>query len=227
MRFFPALSLALATALSAPASLASESAWQLQKDKDGIQIHTRPVAGWTIHEVRGTTRIEARLSSLVAVLEDPTATPELADIVEHSEVRNRESATRYQLYSRMKMPWPVSDRDILNQREIRQDPQTHAVTIIDTATAGQMPPDKDYVRIVKSRQQWTLTPLADGGVQVESLLLSDPAGPIPSSIINAMSVSTPFNSLSKLRELAVRPKYADARLTHIAEAESKAASSIR
>ncbi|MDP9142665.1 MAG: hypothetical protein M3O62_17985 [Pseudomonadota bacterium] len=227
MRIFPAVLFALAAALAPPAVTASEAAWQQQKDKDGIQIHTRPVAGWTINEVRGVTRIDARLSSIVAVLEDPLATPELADIVEHSEVRDRESATRYQIYSMMKMPWPVSDRDILNQREISQDPKTHTVTITDIATANLMPLNKDYVRIVKSRQQWTLTPLAAGGVQVESLLLSDPAGPIPASIINAMSISTPFNSLSKLRELALRPKYVNASLPHIAEAADTATSAIR
>ncbi len=218
MRIFPAALFALAAALAVPAIAAGETAWQQQKDKDGIQIYTRPVPGWTIHEVRGVTRIDARLSGIVAVLEDPLATLELADIVEHSEIRNRESATRYQIYSMMKMPWPVSDRDILNQREISQDPKTHTVTIADTATTDLMPLKNDYVRIVKSRQQWTLTPLAGGGVQVESLLLSDPAGPIPSSIINAMSISTPFNSLSKLRELVQRPKYVNASLPHITEA---------
>ncbi len=227
MRIFPAVLFALAAALAAPAVLAGETAWQPQKDKDGIQIYTRPVQGWTIHEVRGVTRIDARLSSIVAVIEDPVATLELTDIVEHSEVQSRESATRYRVYSMMKMPWPVSDRDILNQRDISQDPQTRTVTITDTATSDLTPLKKGYVRIVKSRQQWTLTPLAEGGVQVESLLLSDPAGPIPSSIVNAMSIGTPFKTLSKLRELALRPKYAEASLPHIAEATGAATSAIR
>lgn len=207
----------LVVAATATSALAADAAWKLQKDKDGIQVSTRPVAGWQIHEVRGQVSIEARLSSLVAVITDETATPELTDLVEHSEVQNRESDTRYQIYARMKMPWPVSNRDIVNQREVVQDPQTLAVTITDAATSTGQPPNKDYVRIVKSTQRWILTPQADGSVQVESYILSDPAGPIPSSIINAMSVSTPFRTLTKLRELVKRPKYADAKLSYITE----------
>ncbi len=210
-----ALVMLAATATAAVA--ADTGGWKLQKDKDGIQISSRAVAGWDIHEVRGQVRIDARLSSLVAVITDESATPELTDLVEHSEVQNRESDTRYQIYARMKMPWPVSNRDIVNQREVVQDPQTRAVTITDTATSAGQPPNKDYVRIVRSTQRWVLTPQADGGVLVDSYILSDPAGPIPSSIINAMSVSTPFKTLTKLRELVKRPKYADAKLTYVAE----------
>lgn len=214
-RFCTALAVLAGTISAAAAGNVGD--WKLQKDKDGIQISTRPVAGWEIHEVRGQVRIDARLSSVVAVITDEAATPELTDLVEHSEVQNRESDTRYQTYARMKMPWPVSDRDIVNQRDVVQDPQTLAVTITDTATTSGVPPNKDYVRIVKSTQRWVLTPQADGGVLVDSYILSDPAGPIPSSIINAMSVSTPFKTLTKLRELVKRPKYADAKLSYITD----------
>lgn len=209
--------LVAAFAVLAAASAAAEGGWTQRKDADGIQISSRAVAGWEIHEVRGQARIDARLSSLVALITDESATPELTDLVEQAEVQNRQSDTRYQVYARMKMPWPVSNRDIVNQREIVQDPQTLAVTITDSAINGGPSPAKGYVRIVRSTQRWILTPQADGGVQVESHILSDPAGPIPSSIVNAMSVSTPFKTLEKLRELVKRPKYAEARLGYIAE----------
>src|SRR3546814_16582030 len=84
----------------------------------------------------------------------------------------------------MKMPWPVSNRDIVNQREIRQDPVTKVVTIIDTALPDAEP-RKDYVRIVKSHQQWRLPPTADGQTTVQIQLLSDPGG-IPAALITAM-----------------------------------------
>src|SRR3546814_7806779 len=85
-------------------------------------------------------------------------------------------------------------------------PVTKVVTIIDTALPDAEP-RKDYVRIVKSHQQWRLTPTADGQTTVQIQLLSDPGG-IPAALINAMSVSSPFNPLSNLRKLAKQPKYA-------------------
>lgn len=208
--------MAVAVILAAPLA-AADAGWQLKKDKDGIQIHSRAVAGWEINEIRSSARIDARLSSIVAVITDVSAAHELTDIVASSEILRRDSDTRSRIYSVMKMPWPVSNRDILADRQISQDRKTRVVTITNTAVADGLPPKKDLVRIVKSRQQWTLTPLPQGGVHAELLLLADPNGPIPASVINAMSVGTPFKSMGQLKAMAQRPKYANASLPFIAE----------
>jgi hypothetical protein len=207
--------------LASPFARATEADWKLEKDADGIQIYTRAVDGWQIREMRGVTRVDARLASVVAVIHDVSALHELSDVVASSEIRKHESDTRYQVYSMMKMPWPVSNRDILNQRSIAQDPTTLVVTIVDTATEDQLPLKNDYVRILKSRQQWTLTPQAGGGVAVETRTLSDPNGPIPAALINSMAVSTPFKTLSKLKQMAQRPAYAQATLAFIKEPPAK------
>lgn len=204
----------LLLALSSPAWSAEEG-WRQEKDQDGIQIYTRAVDGWSIREIRGVTRFRGRLTSLVAVIDDAAASPELNEFVAKASVEKRDSATRYQLYSLTDMPWPLTDRDVLTQREIVQDKATLAVTITDVAIDNVMPAKKGLVRIVKSRQQWTLTPVPEGGVRVEWRTLTDPAGPIPSSLLNALSVSTPFTTLGKLKDLAQRPKYAQARLAFV------------
>ena len=206
-----------ALALAAATARGEDADWRLEKDRDGIQLYTRAVPGWAIREIRGVTRVPARLSALVAVIHDVPNARELSDLVETAEVTQRDSEARYRVYSTIDMPWPVGDRDIVTQREITQDPATLAVTITDTAQAG-VPRVEGLVRIEKSRQQWTLQPLADGAVAVDVHLLSDPAGPIPASLINAMSVSTPLQMLGKLREMAQRPQYAGAQLGFVRDA---------
>lgn len=198
-------------------AVAAEEAWRVDKDKDGIRISTRAVEGWTIREIRGETRYTGRLSSLVAAISDPAAAPALNEFVVESTVQNRDSDTRYQQYSLTKMPWPLTDRDVLMQREIAQDPATLAVTIADTAISEGMAEKKNLVRIKRSRQQWTLTPTADGSVAVELRMLTDPNGPIPSSLLNKLSISTPFRTLGELKELAQGPKYAQAQLAFVKE----------
>jgi hypothetical protein len=207
-----------ALALACPEVRSDEDGWRLEKDKDGIQVYTRAVQGWSIRELRGVTRIPAPLSSLVAVIYDVRASRELIDVVSEAEIQHRESDTRYQIYSAMKLPWPISARDILNQREIKQNKSSLAVTITDVAVQDAIAPRKGFVRIVKSRHEWTFEPTTEGAVLVEMRTLSDPAGPIPASLINAMSVSTPFKTLSKLREMAQRSEYAHAKLSFIEEA---------
>lgn len=219
MRSWSCILAVLAIVLGSPGAWSNEDGWELKKDKDGIRIYSRAVEGWEIHETRGVAHIPGRLSSAVAVIDDVPALHDLADVVAHAEVRTRESPTRYQFYSLIKMPWPVSDRDLLNQREIAQDGSTLAVTITDEATAGAPPPGKGVVRIVRSHQEWRLTPAADGGIDVQIQMLSDPAGPIPAAIINAMSVGTPFDTLTNLRSLVQKPKYANAGLAFIKDAK--------
>jgi hypothetical protein len=201
--------------LSAPSRAAADD-WRLEKERDGAQISTRAVAGWSIREIRGSARIPARLSAIVAVLCDPEATHELNDLTVESKIVQRDSDTRYQFYNAMKLSWPVSDRDIVNQRRISQEPASGVVTLDDTAIGDTVPPRKGYVRMEKSHQSWTLTP-AGNEVAVEMRALSDPNGPIPSAIINLMAVDAPLKTLLRLKELAQTPKYADAQLAFIKE----------
>lgn len=210
--------MALVLAIMSCAVLAADEPWKLEKSDSGIQVHSRAVEGWTLRETRGTISVHARLSSLVAAITDTNIVHELNDVVRSASIRQHESDTRYQIYSVMAMPWPLADRDILNQREIRQDPDKLTVTIADVAAQGLMPSQEGRVRIVKSRQLWTLTPLEGGTVAIEMRTLADPAGPIPTSLINAMSGSMPFNTLRKLRDIAQREPYANARLAFIKEA---------
>lgn len=216
IRLRPLLALLL-LAMFAPLAQSADEGWKLEKDQGGIQVYSRAVDGWKIREIRSVTRVPARLSSVVAVVGDVAAAPKLSDIVSESVIHQRQSDTRQQLYTVIRMPWPLDDRDLLTQREIRQDPATLAVTISNVALAEGLSPKKGRVRITQSRQQWQLTPEADGRVLAEMRSLTDPAGPIPSSVINSMSVGAPFSTMEKLRTLVQSEKYRQASLGYIRE----------
>lgn len=209
---------ALILLLVAPFAQAADEGWRLEKDQGGIQIYTRAVEGYKIREIRGVVRVQAPVSAVAAMLADPAVTPQISETVSLAKVLRRQGAQRSQIYQVLDMPWPLDDRDIVVQREIRQDPKTYAVVIADSATPDAAPAEKGRVRVQKSRTQWTLTPQADGTVETEMRALTDPNGPIPASVINSMSVGVPFKSLDKLRTLAQQPKYRQGKLDFIKEA---------
>lgn len=216
LRLLPLLTL-LCLVLSTPLAQAAEEGWKLEKDADGIQVYTRAVAGESIREIRAVTEVSARLTSVVAALEDVSAMSQLSDVISEAMVLTQQSATRSQVYSVLKMPWPLDDRDMVNQREVRQDSVTLAVAITSIAAPGAVPPKKGRVRIQKSRQEWRLTPQGGERVRAEMRALTDPNGPIPASVINAMSVGTPFKSMQQLRALVQLPKYRQASREYITE----------
>lgn len=203
LRPFVALVLvSMLSSLSAQASAQASAEWRAEKEENGIRIESRAVPGWEIREMRGTAHFDGDVQSLVAVIEDVSVAPQLNEFVVESKVVQRDSESRYRVYTLTKMPWPLKDRDVLMQRVIERDPHSGAVTITDSALAEGVPEKKGLVRIVRSHNRWTLTPTAEGGVQIELLMLSDPAGPIPTSIINSMSVNTPLKTLNELIKLA-------------------------
>jgi len=200
-------------AVTTPSS--AEPGWQLRKDADGIRVYSRPLDGWTIHEIKGEVHLKAPLASILAVIDDVPRQSSLSEVVASSKVSRRDSKTRYQYYSVIEMPWPLKDRDIVSERQIKQDPVSLEVVVTDTAAPDALPLQKSLVRIMKSRQVWTMTPRADG-VDVQMRVLSDPNGPIPASVVNAMSVGTPFRTLQNLRRLALQEPYKTAQPGFIA-----------
>lgn len=202
--------------LAGPAA-AKDADWRLEKDEAGIQVHTRAVDGSAYRAIRGTTRVRGRLSSIVALLQDPEYWPKLNKLFSSVRVHKQVSPTESLLHIRMDMPWPVTDRDLLSRRQVAQNPVSGAVSITEIATTGLKNPEKSYVRIVRSSQRWILTPNRDGTVDLEWSTHTDPNGPIPAAIVNHLSVGAPFNSLTTLRAAIEAGEYRDAVLAYIVD----------
>lgn len=190
--------------------------WHLEKSHDGIQIYSRAVAGWDIHETRGVARISGHLSSFAAVLDNVKSLGDLSPMVSGAEVVQCDGPAAYRYHARIDMPWPVTDREVYYQRTIAQNHETLELTVTD-AVLAESPNHKGLVRMTKGRQQWRVTPLANGENQVEVQILSDPGGPIPSSLINMMSQGAPLDALQRMRRLVNDPRYVDADLPWIKE----------
>lgn len=217
MKYF-ALLLACALQFSAFTLFASEN-WDLKKDRDGIQIYTRKVEGSPFKQVRGVMRINARLSSLVALIRDAKACPDWADRCGESWVHEKISDTEEYVYTLNNLPWPVSDRDVLAHVRWSQSPDNLAVTMLSSATEGLLEKNKGIVRLTEANAQWIFTPLPSGEVEVVTLAHINPAGPLPAWVTNLLLVDAPFNTLTKLRETVKDEKYLNAGFGFISEPE--------
>ncbi|MBD2860148.1 hypothetical protein IB286_14190 [Spongiibacter sp. KMU-158] len=196
---------------------ADEAAWRLEKDSNGILIATRPVEGSAYREIRASTTIEGRVSSIVALLQDMSYWPKLNKIISSAELLQQLNASESQLYFQMDMPWPVTDRDVLYHRTIHQDDKSHAVILTDRALTGILPEKNGKVRVIESVQQWTLLPNDQGGVDVTWITHTDPNGPLPAKMVNWLSVGPPHESISVLRAAIERGEFSDAQVSNVAE----------
>ena len=176
--------------------------WELSRDQDGIQVYKREKYGSSFNEVRSITVIRSSLNRLVYLIKDPTLRPVWDQYCGQVYVYEKISDEEELVYLNSKMPWPVTDRDMLSRLTLTQDPNSLIVTVRSVATRGILPLHNDRIRVTEATSQWTLIPLGRGLVKISISTHLEPAGPIPSWLINILSVNSPFEALRRFRALA-------------------------
>ena len=182
-------------------AFAADRPWTLRKSADGVEISSRPAIGSPINEIRSATRMKASLDSIIGLIRDYAARPKWDDMCGEVRILKMGPATET-VYVQSKLPWPVTDRDLVMNVEWKQDPATgivyqHAYGVPDAAPAHE-----GRVRMASFTNDWTFTPMADGTVAVESIAHADPGGPMPNWMINKLSADAPLQAMIKIKQLA-------------------------
>ena len=210
------LSLIVAFAASAMSHAAAEQAWELRRDRHGIQVHTRLVSGSPCDAVRTTTKLDSvRLSALVALIEDGEACPDWADRCADSYLLERLSDTESRVYTHNHMPFPVKDRDVLAHVTWTQDAQTLAVAMNSVATVDGMDEVSGRLRLKKVMASWHFIPLADGAVSISNEAHIDPGSVLPGWLRNMLLVEAPFETMKAFVAEVKNLKYQDAQLSFV------------
>ena len=212
------LSLIVAFAASAMSHAAAEQAWELRRDRHGIQVHTRLVSGSPCDAVRTTTKLDSvRLSALVALIEDGEACPDWADRCADSYLLDRLSDTESRVYTHNHMPFPVKDRDVLAHVTWTQDAQTLAVAMNSVATVDRMDEVSGRLRLKKAMASWHFILLADGSVSISNEAHIDPGSALPGWLTNMLLIEAPFETMKAFVAEVRNPKYQDAQLSFVQE----------
>ncbi|MBQ0758792.1 MAG: hypothetical protein KKF24_02040 [Gammaproteobacteria bacterium] len=193
--------------------------WRLDKSKDGINVFSREYPGSEIREIKAVTQVKSSIDSVIAVIEDIPNSTRLNNVIVEARIEESSGNGSYKAYSRMTMPWPVKDRDIVSCRKFSLDKETLAVIITDVACKG-LPIKKNLIRMTNFRQQWRITPLNRGVVNIELIAHSEPGSPIPNWIINQMSTDIPYQTLQNLKIISLLEPYASTGLKGIRSQES-------
>lgn len=197
-----------------------ESDWELERDREGIQIFTRAVAGSPYKEVKSLSRIEGvSLTSLVALIEDAEACPQWADKCAESYLVKRVSETESLIYTHNDMPFPVKDRDVVANVTWAQDPQSFQVTMQSTAVSDGVEEKRGRLRLKQANATWQFTPQADGSIEVLNQAHINPGSSIPGWVTNMLLVDTPFETMKSYLAEVVKPKYQTAQISFIQEAD--------
>lgn len=180
--------------------------WNLEFDKDGIKVYTRKLDWSKIKEFKGETIINTNLGSIVYVMDDVNNfTKWVYNCKEAYRVRKDNDFKGY-IYTVIKTPWPVTNRDVVYQYVVSQNKTTKEVSLNVLAVSG-MVPDKGNVRMTYMKSSYLLTPLDKNRVKVVFQNHSDPAGDVPMSVLNMFITDTPYYTLLNLKRMIESPSF--------------------
>jgi len=172
--------------------------WELKKNKNGIQVYTRESENTPIKSFKGVALFDAAPERILEVIQDLANYPQWMDRCEYGEVLEKLSPDDYYIHTKMSMPFPVKNRDVVQRIIIVR--QGGDIVIDIQSTPEYIDEEEDYIRIPFSEGYWRLTPTNSGSTKVELISTSDPGGSIPDWVVNMMIVSTPYNMLENLQE---------------------------
>ena len=186
----------------------ADTAWRLRHSEGVLQVHSRPHAESSIEEFRGVTRVSARLSAVIALLQD-------ADYNHHwvyrsggATVLDRQGIATTWVYGVVDAPLPIRDRDTVVRFDLRQDPDSRVITIDILNQPDLVPPVAGLVRVPRFGGFWRLRPLAGGEVAVTYQVYGDPGGWVPAWLANYAALRSVIGTLQTMPVALQR--YADA-----------------
>lgn len=192
--------------------------WELIRDKDGIQVSTRSVEGYSYKAVRSTVVLEnTRISSVVALIRNSSECAEWSDSCKSATIIEWVNDQENYVHTVTDLPWPVKDRDVVSHVVWSQNPDTLTVSMSGDATVGRLATSDNIVRVTESHISWDLVPATNGVTTVTLSAHVNPTSVMPKWITNRLIIESPFQTMKGLRSRVQLEKYRQAESDFITE----------
>jgi ribosome-associated toxin RatA of RatAB toxin-antitoxin module len=180
--------------------VSAQDDWKLQRNKGGIQVYSAEFPDSKIRAIRVVANYDASPEKIADIVMDINTSMEWISHLKSCYLIQRVSQNELYYYAEVKLPWPVLNRDFVAHLTRNEDSLTRTITIDGPAVEGLILEKKGTVRIHNSLGKWIITPLDDNQVKVEYVLHVDPAGSLPSWLVNLFSTETPMQIFENLRK---------------------------
>jgi len=192
--------------------------WKLASEEDGIKLWSLKTPGMALLKVKGEMRIAARLSTLMAMLEDEgaQATADMSKVAVLERKDTPQLTLLYHDYVEI-FPLPLGPREFILQTHHSQDPATRKIEVSVLAAPNRLPPRADIVRIEHLHNIWVLTPLPNGEVDVQLFADVDLGGNLPDFVQNMIMPRIVKVMFTSLRTKSTWERFAHAHVLYIKE----------
>jgi hypothetical protein len=193
--------------------------WKLASEENGIKIWTRKVPGDSLLRVKAEMRAKARVSSVLAILEETEVLDKSIGIDKVNVLERKDTPLLHMEYHHYvhNMPQPIGAREFILQTYYAQDPKTHQVELNVLAAPNKLPPVSGLVRVNHLNNIWTMNPLPNGELDLTMTADVDLGGNLPFFANNAIMPFGIKELFKSIREMSAKDRYRNATMPRILE----------
>lgn len=194
-----------------PARCAAEPEWHLYRNQEGIQLYSRPLPDSDFLELKAVTIMETRIETVGMVLREVSAYPQWMPGCKRLDVVERFDENNMVVHYVRKMPWPLTDRDLVLNVRTQIDWDVGAFTVMMVPIHDpRVPPQPGLTRMKNMVGQWFVKYVDREHTRVTYIFTADPAVPLPVSIINDDMQDVPYQTLRGMSAILRDPRYVEA-----------------
>ena len=183
--------------------------WKKEKEKDGIIVFSRTNEISKIKELKAVAVFHSSLSVISAIILDVENRSRWFESCESVEIINITNQGEYIYHLKIDSPFPVEDRDIVQEIRTEQDHSSGIVTIQINSIPEYIREEENYIRLILSQGKWSLRPLEGGNIEVIHIYLNDPGGHIPAGLYNLFIRERPYQIMMKIKSEVEEGSYGD------------------
>jgi hypothetical protein len=176
--------------------------WNFVKEKDGIRLFIRQDTNSSFKSFRGEVDFRGDFEKASSLVGDPSNIDWWGDDVYDINILFYEKGRQIKYYLVYDVPWPFTDRDLVADVQLNEDPVSGIRTVYSRPLPNVVPQKPGLIRVTDYWQKWTLQPLKNGMIHITLEGFVDPSGSVPAWLYNMVIIDIPLRLLREVRKRA-------------------------
>ncbi len=186
----------LSISMCFPFKVLSQSPWEIEKNKEGIEVYTKIEEGSDFKTFKAVMVVEASFSEVISVLKDADNYTKWYGFTKTSKVLEQQKGIQYNYVETM-FPWPYSNRDMVYKMSISHL-NSEEINISLKGIPDYIPAKKGIVRM-QSAEGHIVLKRQNGATKVIYTFHSEPGNKVPVWLANNSIAELPFKTMLGLR----------------------------
>ena len=177
--------------------------WELELEREGIRVYTQMEGDSPYKQIKVTTTINAPIEKVMEILLAFNHYSRWMNHVDESYLLNQ-SDSNYYVFILEDADWPMQNRYQVSRLNVKQSLNKSLIRF--KTIPNFIEKRTDAIQIKQHEGYWELEDRTEHQCTLEYVLIQNPGGHVPPWLANFNAVENPYQSVSRLKELAENNK---------------------